>query len=466
MECYNCGCLLSENDYCTACGVDVGRYKKIMYAANRCYNDGLARANVRDLSGAILSLKECLKFNKAHVEARNLLGLIYFEMGESVQGLSQWVISKNIRKDKNLADTYINMIQMNQGRLETITTTIRKFNKALNLCEQDSPDLAIIQLKKVLSLNSKYIKAHLLLALLYINQCDYDKAGKEIDRVLSLDCGNLTALRYRKEIDVVASPEEEKSPKKKKNEKNTLVYKSGNETIIQPLNERETIGLTGFIQIAIGILIGVCATYFLVVPAKVKTAQDEMNVQISEYGEQIDKKNADIEALNTRITSLEQTKLDLQDSLSSYEGTNGALDAYNCLLEASYEYMNGDADTITIEQYLDLIGTDFMDSSASAEFIDVYNFLREKIGGSVSETYYDEGLTAYNQMNYAIAIADLAKAFEYDNTNDDALYYLALAYYDSGDVVSAKESFNQLISIFPESSLVDKAMQRLEEIGE
>lgn len=28
MYCFNCGCLLSEKDFCTGCGVDVALYKK------------------------------------------------------------------------------------------------------------------------------------------------------------------------------------------------------------------------------------------------------------------------------------------------------------------------------------------------------------------------------------------------------------------------------------------------------
>ena len=100
MFCYNCGCRLSEHDFCTSCGVDVARYKKIMSIANMYYNDGLAKAKVRDLTGAITSLRQCLKFNKNHIEARNLLGLVYFEMGEVVAALSEWVISKNLKPEK------------------------------------------------------------------------------------------------------------------------------------------------------------------------------------------------------------------------------------------------------------------------------------------------------------------------------------------------------------------------------
>ena len=109
MKCFNCGCELSEKDFCTGCGADVGLYKKIMHISNRYYNDGLEKANVRDLSGAIVSLRQSLKFNKNHIEARNLLGLVYFEMGEVVAALSEWVISKNLRAKKNLADDYTSM---------------------------------------------------------------------------------------------------------------------------------------------------------------------------------------------------------------------------------------------------------------------------------------------------------------------------------------------------------------------
>ena len=97
MNCYKCGCELSGHDFCTSCGADVSLYKKIIYISNRFFNDGLEKANVRDLTGAIASLRQSLKFNKNNVEARNLLGLVYFETGEVVAALSEWVISKNMQ---------------------------------------------------------------------------------------------------------------------------------------------------------------------------------------------------------------------------------------------------------------------------------------------------------------------------------------------------------------------------------
>lgn len=60
-----------------------------------------------------------------NIEARNLLGLVYFETGEVVAALSEWVISKNMRPEKNIADDYINMLQSNATRLDAINQTIK-----------------------------------------------------------------------------------------------------------------------------------------------------------------------------------------------------------------------------------------------------------------------------------------------------------------------------------------------------
>ena len=72
------------------------------------------------------------------------------------------------------------MLQSNATRLDAINQTIKKYNQALVYCHQDSRDLAIIQLKKVLSLNPKLVSGHQLLALLYIQEKKYDLAKKSL----------------------------------------------------------------------------------------------------------------------------------------------------------------------------------------------------------------------------------------------------------------------------------------------
>ena len=470
MECFNCGARLSDSDFCNACGVDVKKYKEIMFTANKWYNDGLERAKVRDLSGAVSSLKKCLKLNKNHIDARNLLGLIYFEIGETVAGLSEWVISKNIRPEKNIADEFLERIQSNQGRLDTLTTTIKKYNKALELSKLESNDLAVIQLKKVLSLNPKYVQAHNLLALLLIEKGEYEKAKKELERVLTIDCGNLETLRYLKEVENILYPADENGKVKKKNknkktsEEASRTYKEGNEVIIQPLNNKESHGINIIIQIAIGFVIGLCATYFLIVPDKIDKTKNENKEEIAKYIEALNKFNVEVSDKDKRIAELEQNNVELKSSLEDYEGNNGTIDANNYLLSAAMAYMSGQDSTV-VENSLNLIGNDYLDASASYEYKTLYEYLLSQIGDSVANNYYESGLNAFNQMDYATAIKDLTKAYTYNPNSSEALYYLALSYYESGDVSKAEEKLNDLVAQFPSGEMFDKAKQKLEEIA-
>ena len=176
MICYRCGAEIGKNDYCPECSADVSIFQKVVRISNQYYNDGLEQAQVKNMSGAIVSLKKSLKFYKYNTDARNLLGLVYYEIGETVEALSEWVISANYQGEDNAAVRYLQEIHNNRGQLETINQTIKKYNQAILYCKQGSRDLAIIQLKKVLSLNPKLVKGHQLLALLYLQEGQYEKA--------------------------------------------------------------------------------------------------------------------------------------------------------------------------------------------------------------------------------------------------------------------------------------------------
>ena len=138
MNCMNCGAFLTDRDldYCPNCGYNVLIQKKVDYLSKVFYNQGLEKASIRDLSGAIACLKQSLMYDKRNIRARNLLGLVYFETGEVVSALSEWVISKNLQPSRNLASEYINKLQANSNKLEAINETIRKYNDALNLCRE------------------------------------------------------------------------------------------------------------------------------------------------------------------------------------------------------------------------------------------------------------------------------------------------------------------------------------------
>ena len=444
MICYNCGCNLSEHDFCTNCGVDVSVYKKVLKISNNFYNEGLEKAGVRDLSGAIQSLRQSLKFNKNNVEARNLLGLVYFETGEVVAALSEWVISKNLRPKKNIADDYINVVQSNPTRLDTINKTIKKYNQALLYCNQDSKDLAVIQLKKVLSLNSKYIRAHQLLALLYIDAEDWPRAERELLRCEQIDSGNTTTKRYLKEVNAMLHPEENeesKAPKRKKKEASEEVfrYQSGNETIIQPLDVKEPKGVSfsAILYLLIGLGIGVAMTVFLILPARIQAVRDNVSRQLKVVSEQLAAESATTNDLQQKLDTMQRENNDLYSELENYVGTDGTIQTMDNMLAAVNGYLQNPEDVEQVAEYLESIRGEVNIEETSESFRAVYQSLLAAVGPSVAQTYYDDGMVAYRQEVYADAVQNLEKAYIYNSENIDVIYNLANACYRNEDYENA-----------------------------
>lgn len=456
---------MTEHEFCTNCGVDVVRYKRIMGTANLYYNEALEKAGVRDLSGAIESLRQCLKLNKNHVEARNLLGLVYFEMGEAVAAMSEWVISKNLRPTKNIADDYLDMMQNDPSTLESISQTIKKYNQALTYCYQDSLDLAIIQLKKVISMNPKFVQAHQLLALLYINAEKWEDAKRELEKCRRVDVNNTTTLRYLREVESMLEVEKESGLGiGRKKAADAVKYRHGNETIIQPLNHLESKGAGTLINIIVGIVIGVAAACFLILPAQVQSARQGIDEELKKVNEEMDLKTATIAELEQDIKTLTSEKEKLQSELVGYTGEDGKLPAVDNLLHAANIYMNDPSDTSSVAGYLDLIDEDMV-STAGEAFESVYNHLRSEVGTSVGKSYYDTGMEAYQNESYDEAIDYLSKAYAYDNTNGEALFNLGNAYRKSGDTANALATYQQVIELFPDTEKANRSQAYINDIN-
>jgi Tfp pilus assembly protein PilF len=424
-----------------------------MAASNRLYNDGLEKAGVRDLSGAMISLRQSLKFNKHNIEARNLLGLVYFEVGEVVAALGEWVISKNLRPEKNIADDYIDMIQQNNAKLESINQTIKKYNQAYTYCKQDSKDLAIIQLKKVLSLNANFIRAHLLLALLYIDSGVWDRASREVRRCLDIDHNNLMALRYRREIDQNILQEEEPKTSSKRREKEAIRYRSDNELIIQPLNVKEPKrgGGAALINVCIGLLIGLAAAYFLVMPGAVSKAKNESKAETQKLVDEMEAKTVEITDLTNKWQQLQTENESLKVDLAEYIGTDGALQNVNLLLGAVTNYLET-GDIYQAELDLDNIQAVVAIEETSEAFQDLYNALQDTVAPELSEAYNKEGHDLFDQREYTEAVTRLEKAVYYNPENWDAVYYLAHAYRRAEDYEKARTTYQKVIDGQPGTS--------------
>ena len=123
---------------------------KLVYQSNYWYNDGLKRANIRDLSGAILSLRRSLQYNNANVAARNLLGLVYYGRGEVVEALVEWILSKNFQSKDNIANYFIKKVQEVPGELEQVNQAVKNITRVLNMPDRVAMILRSCSLRKQL----------------------------------------------------------------------------------------------------------------------------------------------------------------------------------------------------------------------------------------------------------------------------------------------------------------------------
>lgn len=455
---------------CERCGEDLATYKSLIMLSNRYYNEGLEKAKVRDLSGAILVLKQSLEINKRNTNARNLIGLVYYEMGETVSALSEWVVSKHFQSEDNDADDYMNSLQSNPTKLDGLNQTIKKYNLALSSCKQGNEDLAIIQLKKVVSLNPRFVKALQLLALLYMKSGEYDKALKYLMKANKVDVSNTTTLRYMKEIDELSGnirgtateyeQDQLKENKKPKVEKSIFPGSSYKE---------DKPNIWPIINLFLGAIVGGIVVFFLILPT-IKSAQagDLGKLEI-EY----------IDKLNTKdftLTSLENEKNALQKEIDTLKDTVKGQDVvkkdeaiFDKLFEAATVYSTelekgnaNDIDYIKIAESLSKVKFDALDREGA---INLYNKIKEVSYVKAAKKQYDEGHNLYSTRKYEEAKEVLTGAYTYDPTNVNTIYFLGRTYHQLNDKDNALKYYNILIDEYPESSRATEAKSKKAEIS-
>lgn len=377
MNCINCGAFLTDTDldYCPHCGANVLIQKKVDYLSKLYYNQGLEKASIRDLSGAISCLKQSLAYDKRNIRARNLLGLVYFETGEVVAALSEWVISKNIQKNRNLASEYIAKLQANQNKLDTINESIKKYNNALAMCREGHEDMAAIRLKKILSQNPKLIKGYHLLALIQMKNQEWNKARRTLKKAARIDKTNTTTLRFLREVDEQTGVTTKIEKKRKGlfgNEKAENDNISG-EIVVRPSSYKERSRVSLFFTMVLRFAAGAAAFWLLVLPAVKQDIYREANQQIIQYSDSLSSQSVEL----TKAQGEAAESNDTADAVSKQvEEEKKRSQSYEALFSAYTAMQQEDLDTAALQ--IQNVYVDTLSDSAKG----VYNTICERTGVS------------------------------------------------------------------------------------
>ena len=450
MNCFHCGNRLGKGDICLTCGQDVRLFKKIVAASWRYYDDGLKKARMRNLSGAIEDLKNSLLLYKKNTEARNLLGLIYYEMGETAEALVQWVLSDNMDETGRHAADLLAKVQSDQIELQKGNLTIRKYNQALRYARGDSGDLALLQLNKVLSTNPKMVKANLLMALLQLKAREPDKAANSVQEVLKVDRGNMTALRLSEELgtrEVRRTAAREKITVSKDAQVRRQL--SGDDVIV-PTYKENKIGLQTIVEVLIGLALGAALVAYLIMPSRINSLRADFNQTINSYNERLAAKEAIITANESEIEALNEQIAKLEENVQSADAnTSNVVKEYGKLLEASQllaedEYLQG------IRMFLTVDASQVPDRTLQG----VYQF---KANGYT--VLLDAGRRQYDSRQYAAATEYFLTCLELvpEEETIEAQFWMGLAYVNLGEQETANTYFEKIIELAPESNFAQQA---------
>lgn len=447
-------------------------YKKVWSASNFYYNDALAKTKVRDLSGAVTSLQSSLQLEKKNTNARNLLGLVYYEMGEVVSALSEWVISKHFEPKDNEADGYMELLQSNPTRLDNLNQTMKKYNQSLGLAKQGSDDLAIIQLKKVVASNPNYIRAMHLLALLYLKTGEPEQARRVLENAKRIDVNNTTTLAYLKEAEEKIEeklPPEAKTAATVNRESVKRHFEKDDETFFEPVTsyKEDKPSIFVFINLLLGILIGIAVGYFLILPTVEKDNR-------TKYNQQINDSSAQLAANASKISSLEKEKESLQGEVEDYLKQISKLEEvvhdetlYDGLFTAANFYIDGKTEDAA-NSLLEVDEKKLERDKAKK----LYNTIKTASFKNTSENLFKKGNEIYNNVltsgegDFKEAIELLEKSLLMDPENVDSLYFLGRCYDRMNDTEKAREYYTKVMEDFPDSSRYGEAEDRLKYINQ
>ncbi len=412
--------------------------------ANSYYNLGLEKAQIRDLSGAAECLKKSLHFNKYQTDARNLLGLIYYEMGEVADAIVQWVISLNLQPEDNRCDYYLDEIQRKPGRLEMASQTVKKYNQALWYAQTEAYDLAILQLAAAVEENDHYVKAQLLLALLYISQENYTRAGKALRRVLQIDRSNQKALWY---MSIVKENTGWAEVERQRMDNAFSHTKLEDDNIILPPTYKESTGGQVVLNILIGVVLGVAAFMTLVMPSIEERLNSEHNQEIISYSEQLSQSNIRIDQLETQLAQAEGDRDSAEASLNSVvSDSGGTTSQYASLARILQAYRDDDFRTAA-QIYAGLNTSLITDPNLQP--------ILEEIQGDMADRGWqvlDElGDAAVGSGDYAGAVAYYDASLRLNGDNPGVMYDKAAALQAQGQEEAADDLFDQIIENYPDT---------------
>ena len=443
-------------------------FDKSLGISIRLYNKGLQKTGQMDLTGAAETLRQAIAFDKKNHMARNLLGLIYYEMGQIGDALREWIISTNLVRENNHAMDYIAKLQDNIVYLNKKNEAVERYNTAFMSLEEEDFDRAIGYLTEALEINGHFVAALNLLTLCYHTLGNKEEAINTLSRVLKIDKNNPTALRYHLAI----TGQKHKNqvmvgnvPIKITTPTNSVPISNYTAPVREPSRGFRVIDLTHIASFVIGSGIVFVMLYFFVMPGWIDGMEDE------------------IERLEQALTTSQETH---QTAAAAYQSRIETSEGRNLEQESTIHFLQDQLAIFiqnqTITDVQELVYQGDMISAAEILFhVDMsivtpdrfvmVSELREAVLVEAAQELYNRGYQAYLTNNLIIAQGYLTTSLRYTDEVqtplffvDDAIFFLGRIAQLQGDYQAAIINFTTVINNFPGQNVYNSAQMRLAEV--
>jgi len=349
---------------------------------------------------------------------------------------------------------------------DNVRNAVNLYNKALDSIRAKSEDMAIIELKKSISLTPEFYQAMDLLGICYLYINDYNNARSVYEKLIELKGNNVKTTRlhkFMKDMEASSSKKEIKISTYKNTSKNTSV----NEENAKIKNNRRSI--TGRFTLPNGNLIKcICCGLVGAIIVLLCSIPAYLNKTDSSPVNTVDEQAEIISELNTQVA-------ELKNSLSSLRQDYDTLKNNNDLLEKELDYNKNlkkldEAEILANSKNYEA-AADILVLMKDVKFNDEdkqkYDKLFQEVVPKAANAVYNQGYSLCNSRKYNEAIEKLNKVRLYGDQwpfMDSALYKLGVAYKGINNTKESLEIFQTVVNSYPKSQLAYYAKARINEI--
>jgi len=375
---------------------------------------------------------------------------------------------KDVLKDFKPID--VESVEKRSGKLpENIAEAIKLFNRALDDVQFKSEDMAIIALKKAISLHPVFYEAMNLLGVCYAMVGKENAAREAFQKVIDADDSSIKAMEYLKKLQAPNEDYElnksvpQRPPKRNKKTSRKSSLSASLSKGMMPEDNKFY-----FIKYIVGVIVGVIITsvvWYMVPTGKALFTFNKVeNINKDpELLEEISHLNERIERLESELRQRNDENLKIMDDFQIYK------EWVTRLNEANKEYHDGN-----YIQSADLLYRT-MGIDVPEDLYEYYKTLWDVVRLEAAEALYLEGNKIYNGNKnkepeiYKQALEKYEACISY--IEDDKVSYQSNLYYQAGKAAArcnekerAMELFELIINKYPNSSISSYATARLNEL--